>query len=114
MIQKVYDLLKPLGLPLKFSNMPEFDTKGIVISYHFFGQGFDTFGDGQGIVEGGSLQIDLYSKNDYSMVVEQIKSTLTSAGFCYADGRDDVEELDANTSIYRKILIFNYSKGRLK
>lgn len=115
MINNVYELLKPLNIPIKWVKRPRFDTSNIVISYHFFNEGSELYGDGQAIEEGGSLQIDIFSKVDYSSVVKQVKILLTNAGFLMDTVEHDTEEtLDDNTSIYHKVLIFNYIESMVK
>ena len=113
MINKVYEILKPLGLPMKWQLTPPFDSKNIVISYHFFNEGNLLYGEGEAVEEGGSLQVDVFSKVDYMSAVKEIKRLLKGACFLYADARDDTEELDSNTIIYHKILIFNYCESEV-
>lgn len=113
MIDTVYNVLKQLNLPVKWQLRPYFDKSQIVISYHFFNEGDLLHGDGEGIEEGGALQIDIFSKINYTSTVKEVKKLLKCAGFLFEDAKDDTEQLDENTIIYHKILIFNYIESEV-
>lgn len=109
MIVTVYNLLKPLDIPIKFLQRPSFGKDGLAISYHFFNEGNLVYGDGKPIKSGGALQIDIFSKlTDYTSTVKVVKEALSSANFKYANGSDDIENLSNSEQIYHKVLIFNY------
>lgn len=109
----VYNVLKPLNLPVKWQLRPSFDKSKTVISYHFFNEGDLLHGDGEGIEEGGALQIDIFSKTNYTSTVKEVKSLLKRAGFLFEEAKDNTEKLDENTIIYHKILIFNYIESEV-
>ena len=113
MINKVFNILEKLELPLRWNDTPPFDDKGIVIDYHFCGEVGCLFGDGITLYESGKLQVDVYSKVDYSVTVNQVKTLLIDAGFLFEDGSDNTEHLDDNTKLYHKVLIFNYSESEV-
>jgi hypothetical protein len=113
MIKKVFDMLNPLGYPIKWNERPKLDEQGIVISYHFFNEKGVLYGDGQIEDEEGTLQVDIFSVVDYSDVVKQVKTLLNASGIFYVTGKDDEEELDSNTRLFRKMLIFNYIEGEV-
>ena len=113
MINKVFNILETLELPLRWNDTPPFDDRGIVIDYHFFGEGDCLFGDGIALDESGKLQVDVYSKVNYSVTVNQVKTLLRDAGFIFEDGSDNTEDLDAYTKLYHKVLIFNYSESEV-
>lgn len=113
MITRVYDILKPLKVPTKWQLRPQFDKNKMVISYHFFNEINLLNGDGEPAEEGGSLQLDIFSKTDYTSIVKKAKKLLREAGFLFQDANDDTEELDSNTVIYHKILIFNYIESEV-
>ena len=113
MINVVYNILEQLNLPIKWQLRPPFDKSQIVISYHFFNEGDMLFGDGSSAEEGGTLQVDIFSKTDYTGAVKEVKKLLKGAGFLFASSNDDMEELDNNTMIYHKILIFNYIESEV-
>lgn len=108
MIQRVYDILKPLNIPIHYLLRPDINgSSKIGISYHFFNVGYELHGDGEGKKEGGSLQVDIFSTVDYSSVVKQAKELLKANGFRFADGRDGDDSF-SNVKYYHKILIFNF------
>jgi hypothetical protein len=109
MINTVYNLLKPLNIPVQYMLRPEINsTNKTGISYHFFNEGYLTYGDGKGEEFGGSLQVDVFSTVDYSGVVKQIINTLEKCGFRFADGRDTYDSLNSNVQYYQKTMIFNF------
>lgn len=108
MIQKVYNILKPLNIPIQYVLRPEISNK-IGISYHFFNESDNLYGDGEGKEFGGSLQIDIFSTVDYTTVVNQVKDLMKANKFRLADMRDGDDSF-SNVKYYHKILIFNYSE----
>lgn len=114
MINKVYDILKTLNIPIQHLLRPAINPESKVgISYHFFNEGYEVYGDGKGKEEGGSLQIDIFSTIDYSTIVKQVKELLEKHGFRYYDGRDTDDSID-NTQLFQKILIFNYTESEVE
>ena len=110
MIQKVYDILKPLNIPIQYILRPDISgSSKIGISYHFFNESDNLYGDGEGMEFGGSLQIDIFSLVDYTDVIKQVKELMKSNRFRLADMRDSDDSF-SNVQYYHKILIFNYSE----
>jgi len=92
LISLVYDILKPLNVPVLWQLRPESFPS---ITYHFFNEGGELYGDGE----------EETSKGDYASTVEQVKKIMKQNGFLFMDGRDDFE---SEIKVYHKILIFNY------
>lgn len=113
MINRVYEALKPLQLPIKWQTRPEFNEKNIVLSYHFFSDSNLLYGDGEDIEQGASLQVDIFSIIDYSSTVKEVKRLLKTNGFKYSTSEDSTEDIDSNTMIYHKVLIFNYIESEV-
>lgn len=109
MIQRVYNILKPLNIPIQHILRPNIGSSKTGISYHFFNEGYELHGDGEGIEEGGSLQIDIFSTSDYSNIVRQVKNLMIVNKFRLADMRDNDDSF-SNVRYYHKVLIFNYSE----
>ena len=107
MIQRVYEILNPLNIPIQYVLRPDIDSSKIGISYHFFNESNELYGDGEGIKEGGVLQVDIFSTIDYSIIVKQVKNLLKANKFRFADGRDNDDSF-SNVKYYHKVLIFNY------
>lgn len=114
MIELVYNILKPLNLPIEWQLRPSFDANQIVLSYHFFDESDFEYGDGDSTEDIGSLQIDIFSEVDYSKTIKKTKKVLKEAGFLYSHANPDtLEELDQNTVLYHKVLIFNYIESEV-
>ena len=114
MINTVYNLLIPIGIPCRWQDRPDFSSSNTVISYHFFGDGPEDFGEGEYQDESGSCQIDIFSKGNYSNIVEQVKSRMKQGSFLFAPSPGDtIEEVDGIGKIYHKVLIFNYMKSEV-
>lgn len=110
MIQKVYDILKPLNIPIQYILRPDISGNSkIGISYHFFNESDNLYGDGEGMEFGGSLQIDIFSLVDYTDVIKQVKELMKANKFRLADSWDSDDSF-SNVKYYHKILIFNYSE----
>lgn len=109
MIDRVYQALRPLGYPALWEKRPKLTTKP-VISFHFFGEGGQFYGNGEVLVYGGKLQVDIFSKTDYSGAVRAVRDALTADGFRFEEAWDDVEDLDNTTELYHKVMIFNYAE----
>ena len=113
MIQKVYNILSPLSIPILYILRPEINgTNKVGISYHFFSEGYELHGDGEGNEPGGSIQIDIFSLIDYTSMVNQVKSIMKENKFRLADMRDSDDSLD-NVKYYHKIMIFNYAESEV-
>lgn len=110
MIKRVYDILKPLNMPIKYILRPDISgSSKIGISYHFFNEGDILYGDGEGKEEGGSLQIDIFSTIDFTSAVNQVKGLMKANKFRLADMRDSDDSM-SSVQYYHKILIFNYTE----
>lgn len=113
MINKVYHLLKSIGIPLDYNFRPDIDSENtMVISYHFFGEGGLQFGDGNITAYGGSLQVDLFAKHkvDFSNVKKQIVEALTKNGFVLSNIDTEDETADGVGKIDHIVFIFNYKE----
>lgn len=112
MIQKVYDILSGIGVPVQYILRPDISTAKTGISYHFFNEGYELHGDGKGKELGGALQVDVFSTVDYTSTVQQVVTLLESNNFRLADKRDSEDSFDnvSNIKYYQKILIFNYNE----
>ncbi len=112
MIQKVYDILSPIGVPVQYILRPDISTAKTGISYHFFNEGYELYGDGKGDELGGVLQVDVFSTVDYTSVVQHVRELLEENKIRLADMRDSEDSFDSanNIKYYQKILIFNYNE----
>jgi hypothetical protein len=110
MIQKVYDILSGIGVPVQYILRPDISTTKTGISYHFFNEGYELYADGKGEEFGGVLQVDVFSTVDYSGTVRQVRERLEAAKFRLADMRDGNDGFEDSMKYYQKILILNYNE----
>lgn len=114
MIQKVYDILKNTQIPTMFVLRPDISGKNRSgVSYHFFSESYNLYGDSEGREFGGVLQIDVFSLDNYNDLVDQIKSLMKSNGFRLADCRDSDDSFN-NVQYYHKVMIFNYVEREVR
>lgn len=115
MIQKVYDILKQLNVPIKYILRPDISgSNKIGISYHFFNESYNLYGDGKGKEFGGVLQVDIFSTVDYTDIVQQVRTLLEQHNFRLADMRDSEDSFEeGGLKYYQKILIFNYVESEV-
>lgn len=99
---KVYNILKDLGVPVLWNVRPSTYPS---ITYFFYNEYGQEFGDGEEIGTNHSLQVDVWSKGNYYSLVEQIKAKLKENKF-YRVSADDLYEDDIK--VYHKALRFNY------
>lgn len=114
MITTVYNILKPLSIPILYILRPDITNNKIGISYHFFGESYTSYGDGKGKEPGGTLQVDIFATDDYSGIAKQVITLLESNGFRLADSRDTYDSLNTNIQYYQKTLIFNYVESEVQ
>jgi hypothetical protein len=101
----IVDILKPLNVPvcrLKYSG-----TAPTYITYFIFNEMGDLFADNEEIVTGYHVQVDIWSKGDYTDIENQLKELMTAAGFkrTYA-----IELYEEETHIYHKAIRFFYEE----
>lgn len=104
MIMKVYNTLRNLGVPVMWNVRPSIFPS---ITYFFYNEYGQEFGDGEEIGTNFSLQVDVWDKGDYSILVEQIKTRLKEIGFYRVSAGDSYED---DVKVYHNALRFNYLK----
>ena len=107
MVNKVYNIFKTLGYPTQYQIRPSFDSKGVVISYHFFNETHAYYGDGDGKHFVKNLQIDIFHKTDIKDLDRRIIKLLKEIGFRFNETYESDETL-SGVRLYHKVLRFNY------
>ncbi|WP_315122338.1 hypothetical protein [uncultured Clostridium sp.] len=102
LINLVYNTLSPLNVPILWQLRP---TTLPGITYHFFDESGELFGEGQETLSMTSCQIDIWSKDNYTDLKKNVRKIMKSNGFLFANGFDSFE---ADVNIYHKTLVFNY------
>ena len=105
MINKVFNILKDLGVPVLWNVRPSTYPS---ITYFFYDEYGQEFGDGEEIGTNYPLQVDIWSKGDYSLLVGQVIEKLNENKFYRVSAVDLYED---NVKIYHKALRFNHLKG---
>lgn len=104
MINKlVIDTLKPLGIPVGFQKYS--GKANTYITFHEYLASGEEFEEDQESFTGHYIQVDVWSKADYGILVKNIKVRLLEAGFKRMDEADFYEE---DTGIYHKGMRFFY------
>lgn len=101
--QAVVNALKPLNIPTSFQIYS--GTLDPYITFFCYLENGELFADDMQKGTSYYIQVDLWSKNNYTTTVEQIKSAMTQAGFSFLSAYDLYEQ---DTKIYHKALRFYY------
>lgn len=101
----VLDSLNPLGVPVAFHEYSGQATT--YISFFFYNETPKLNADDTEKVTGYYVQVDVWSKGDYTDLVNQVKNAMTAAGFRKTTAADMYEK---DTELYHKALRFSYSK----
>ncbi len=108
MINKlIIDTLRPLSIPVafqKYSGKAE-----TYITFHEYLASSEEFEDDEEALTAHYVQIDLWSKVDYTELVELVRNALLAAGFKRLNEMDLYEE---DTKIYHKGMKFYYLEER--
>lgn len=103
----IIDILKPLNLPVCFQRYS--GKAETYITFHEYFSGGEEYEDDEERLTGHYIQVDVWSKSDYTGVVNKAKKLLNAAGFKRLN-ETDLYEVD--TKIYHKGLKFYYSEER--
>ncbi|MBP2028695.1 hypothetical protein J2Z35_002525 [Acetoanaerobium pronyense] len=99
----VLETLKPLSVPVGFQ---KYSGKEIpYITFHEYLSTGEQFDDDEEAMTGHYIQVDVWSKGDYGILVKNIKIRLLEAGFKRVDEADFYE---TDTELYHKGLRFFY------
>lgn len=99
----VLDALKPLNVPVSFQFYS--GTADPYVTFFCYFENGELFADDIQKGTGYYIQVDVWSKGNYSSIVEQIKSAMTQAGFSFVSATDLYE---SDTKIYHKAMRFYY------
>lgn len=108
MINKLLlDTLKPLGVPIGFQKYS--GQESTYITFHEYSQTGEEFEEDIEAFTGHYVQVDVWSKSDYTALVANLKTALKSAGFHRLDEADFYEP---DTGLYHKGLKFYYLESK--
>ncbi len=108
MINKlVLESLSSIGVPVAFQKYT--GTALTYITFHEYLQNGEDFSEDQESQTGHYVQVDVWSKTDYTALVTTIKSMLLSAGFHRLNEADFYEQ---DTDLYHKGIKFFYLESK--
>ncbi|WP_019278814.1 hypothetical protein [Clostridium botulinum] len=103
----IMDILKPLKIPVSFQKYT--GRKDTYITFHEYFTGGEEYEDDNEVLTAHYVQVDIWSKTDYTNIVKEVKEKLTSVGFKRLSEADLYEK---DTRIYHKGLKFYYLEER--
>ena len=99
----ILEALKPLKIPVSFQKYKGKENTYITF-FNYLKQG-EEYADNEEKATGYYIQVDVWSKNDYTELVEKVKNAMKAAGFRRTSAVDLFEE---DTKIYHKVIRFSY------
>ena len=108
MINKlVIDALRPLNVPVAFQKYS--GKEGQYITFHEYLSAGEGYEEDEEALTGHYLQVDIWSKGDYTELAGKVREALVKAGFKRLNEIDLYEE---DTKIYHKGMKFYYLEER--
>jgi hypothetical protein len=100
----ILEALKPLNIHVSFQKYNGKESTYITF-FNYLEQG-EQYADNEEKATGYYIQIDLWSKNDYTETVQKVKNAMEAAGFKRTSAADLFE---SDTKTYHKAMRFLYS-----
>lgn len=97
----IVEALKSLKIPVSFQKYNGKESTYITF-FSYLEQG-EQYADNEEKATGFYIQIDVWSKNDYTELIEKVKTAMKAAGFIRTSAADLFEE---DTKIYHKAIRF--------
>ena len=102
-MNSVKSILEPTGVPV--SRLIYIGNEDPYITFFFYNDQGEAFADNEEIVTGHYLQVDIWTKDSFTALAEQVKSLMKNAGFTRIY---ETELYEKDTSINHKVLRFSY------
>jgi hypothetical protein len=99
----IIDTLKPIGVPVNFQTYS--GTATTYITFFEYSQQSALNADDEEQKTVHRIQVDVWSKGDYTSIVQQVKDLMNAAGFRRTT---ETELYEPDTKIYHKMLRFSY------
>jgi hypothetical protein len=99
----IIDTLKPVGVPVAFQTYS--GTATTYITFFEYNQFSALNADDEERQTAHFIQVDIWSKGDYTSIVDQVKQRMKEAGFIRTT---ETELYEPETKIYHKVLRFSY------
>lgn len=100
----VKDTLTPAGVPVEF--MKYSGTATTYITFFFYNEQGEDWAENEETATGYSLQVDIWSLSDYTVLEGQVKSLMQAAGFIRTAAIDLYE---SDTKVYHRAIRFNFT-----
>jgi hypothetical protein len=101
----ILNALKPLGVPIRFQTLLDSDgDPDMYITFFEYNQTSALRADDVELKSRHSIQVDIWSKGDYTDMAKQVKEKLINIGFTRTM---ETEFFEAETRTYHKVLRFN-------
>lgn len=106
----IIDTLKPLKVPVSFQKYSGKSKE--YITFHEYSVNGEEYEDDIEVMTGHYIQVDIWTKGDYTQLVNTVKELLSNAGFKRLNEQDLYE---SDTDIYHKGIRFYYleQKGEI-
>jgi hypothetical protein len=101
----IIDTLKPTNIPVAFQFYSGKETTYITFSEYL--QMGESYSDDVEELTGHYIQVDVWSKTDYSTITAQVKSLMLSAGF---KRTDEIDLFEPDTKVFHKGMRFFYAE----
>lgn len=95
--------LQSTRVPVAFQHYP--GNEDTYITFFEFAQNGALYGDDQELKSDHAIQVDIWSKSDYTYLTKQVKDILKNIGFTKSY---ETELYETDTEIYHKVLRFNF------
>lgn len=108
----IINTLKPLGIPVKFQTLSEkekLSDPSSYITFFEYNQRSALDSDDEETLTRHFIQVDIWSKVDYTDLVKQVKENLKQVGF---SRNFETELYETDTKIFHKVIRFNYITRR--
>jgi hypothetical protein len=99
----ILSTLKPLDVPVKYLKYK--GSEPTYITFFEFNQSGAMYGDDQELKSRHSIQVDIFSKGDYTNLTEQVKKNLIEKGFTRTM---EIEFYETDTDKFHKVIRFNF------
>ena len=101
MNDEIVQALKDLGVPVNFQHYS--GTEKTYITFFDYDEEDEGDSDDEQEINGYYLQVDVWSDEDYTNLIKQVKTAMKNAGYKFTNGQDLYEN---DTSTYHKALRF--------
>lgn len=102
----IIDTLKPLNIPVSFQIYA--GTATTYITFIEYLQQGEFFSEDDEELTGHYVQVDVWSKSDYTSIVKQVKELLENVGF---KRTNEVDLYESDTKFFHKGIRFFYLEG---